>query len=343
MKLRDFINILKESSYLIALLFISDVFFIFLAWLAYPKTFHILAGIMVVFSVACIIFGMLLVWPRKLKIDKAFYDLLREPSKEHESRLIKYAGGLYNENVNYLADRLRMLNDQLNNAKMQTIDYEEFIESWTHEIKTPVSLITLVLENRKEEMSKLAFQRLEYARINISDDVERILFYARLQASHVDYCLERVSLNLCCDDVLLELDEFMAEKDVKVISRIEDVPIVSDKKALQFIIMQILVNSVKYSNEKVKSFIWLKTGLDNTRNKYYLKISDNGIGVLASDLPFIFDKGFTGDNPDRSHSTGIGLYLVKKLCDELQIEIEAESEYGKSFGIQLLFPIVEKV
>ncbi len=239
--------------------------------------------------------------------------------------------------MNYLANKLRMLNDQLEDAKQQTIDYEEFIESWVHEIKTPISLTTLVLENRKEEMSYLAHQRLEHARINISDNVEQILFYARLQASHVDCRLERLSINLCCEDVVFELQALLDEKEVTVISHMEDVPIVSDKKALQFILTQIFVNAVKYSKEESRSIISLKTGLDSMKNRYYLRISDNGIGVLNSDLPFIFDKGFTGDNSNGSHSTGIGLYLVKKLCDELQIEIEVESEYGKGFEIQLLF------
>ncbi|KYH35267.1 sensor histidine kinase GraS [Clostridium tepidiprofundi DSM 19306] len=343
MKSRDWLNILSESHPWILLLCINDVFFIFMAWLAYPKTFGLLVGIMIIFSVTSIVFGMLFISKNKEKQSKVFYDFLRDPSTEHECRLIESMGNLYKEEVKYLANKLRMQNDQLNDAKLQSLNYEEFIESWVHEIKTPISLATFVLENRKEEMSKLVYQRLEHARIDISDNVERILFYARLQASHVDYRLERVSLNLCCEDVLLELEALLEENEVKVISHMEDVPIVSDKKALQFIFTQIFVNSVKYSNKEIQSFIWLKTGLDSVKKRYYLRISDNGIGVLASDLPFIFDKGFTGDNSERSKSTGIGLYLVKKLCDELQIEIEVESEYGKNFVIQLLFPIVEEV
>ncbi|WIV13695.1 sensor histidine kinase [Proteiniborus sp. MB09-C3] len=341
MKLGDWINILKESRPWILLICISNAFFIFLAWVAYPEAFGLLVGIMIIFSIATIISGLLLVWKWQKKKDKAFYDFVREPSSEHEYGLIESVGELHKERVSYLANKLRMLNDQLDESKLQTIDYEEFIESWVHEIKTPISLLTLVLENRKEEMSELVYQRLEHARINISDDVEQILFYARLQASHVDYRLEKISLNLCCEDVQLEFQAFLDEKEVKVISQMEDVPIVSDKKALQFIFTQIFVNAVKYSNEKVDSFIWLKTGFDSIKNRYYLRISDNGVGVLDSDLPFIFDKGFTGDNTNRKQSTGIGLYLVKKLCDELQIEIEVESGYGKGFSIQLLFPIIE--
>jgi signal transduction histidine kinase len=341
MKPRDWLNILKESSLWILLIFISDAFFIFLAWAAYPETFRLLVGIMIIFSTTSIVFGMVFVWKRQAKKDKAFYDFFREPSAEYECELIESIGELHKEKVNYMANKLRMLNDQLDEAKLQSIDYEEFIESWVHEIKTPISLATLVLENRKKEMSELVYQRLEHARINISDDVEQILFYARLQASHVDYRLERITLSLCCEDVLLELQALLDEKEVKVISQMKDVPIVSDKKALQFIFTQIFVNAVKYSNEEIDSFIWLKTGFDSVKNRYYVRIYDNGIGVFNSDLAFIFDKGFTGDNSNGKKSTGIGLYLVKKLCDELQIEIEVESEYRKGFEIQFLFSIIE--
>ncbi|MFJ8064627.1 sensor histidine kinase [Psychrobacillus sp. NPDC096426] len=209
------------------------------------------------------------------------------------------------------------------------------------EIKTPTSLLNFVLQNRKEEMSELVYQRLEHAKININDHVEQILFYARLQAAHVDYKLEIISLNHSFEDVLLELQSLLDEKDVKVTSQLEDVPIVSDERALQFIFTQILVNAVKYSNVKMDSFIWLKTGFDSVKDRYYIRICDNGIGVLSSDLPFIFDKGFTGDNTNRNQSTGIGLYLVKKLCDELQIEIEVDSKYEEGFVIQFLFAKIE--
>jgi signal transduction histidine kinase len=218
MKLSDYLNILKESRPWILLLCINDIFFIFLAWTAYPETFRLLVGIMIVFSIASIILGMLYAWKGKKNQDKVFYDFFRQPSWEHEHELIKTIGELHKEKV-------------------------------------------------------------------------------------------------------------------KVVSHMEDVPIVSDKKALQFIFTQIFVNAAKYSNEKIDSFIWLKTGFDSSNNRYYLRIWDNGMGVLNSDLPFIFDKGFTGDSLSQKQSTGIGLYLVKKLCDELQIGIEVESEYGKGFAI----------
>lgn len=341
MKPRDWLSTLKLSRAWILLFCINSAFFIFLAWVAYPETFELLVGMMIIFSAVSIVLGMLLVRKSQMKKDKVIYNFLREPSPEQECRLIESIGEIHTEKVKYLANQLRMLNDQLDEVKIQSLDYEEFIEGWVHEIKTPISLLTFVLQNRKEEMSELVYQRLEHARININDNVERILFYARLQAAHIDYKLERVSLNLCCEDVLLELQSLLEEKEVKVISQMKDMPIVSDGNTLQFIFTQILVNAVKNSNEKIDSFIWLKTGFDSIKNRCYLRISDNGIGVLSSDLPFIFDKGFTGDKPNRKQSTGIGLYLVKKLCDELQIGIEVKSKHGEGFVIQFLFPKIE--
>ena len=341
MTLKDRLSILKQSRVWLLLLCINNAFFIFLAWVAYPETFELLVGMMIVFSIASIMLGMLLVWKAKTKQDKVFYKFLREPSPEQECILIQSVGEIHKEKINDLATKLRILNDQLDEVKFQSKDYEEFIESWVHEIKTPISLLNFVLQNRKDEMSELVYKRLEYAKINIHDHVEQILFYARLQATHVDYNLETISLQCCVEDVLLELQSLLDEKEVKVISHMEDVPIVSDERALQFIFTQIVVNAVKYSNENIDSVISLKTGFDSVQNRYYVRICDNGLGVLHSDLPFIFDKGFTGDNCKRKQSTGIGLYLVKKLCDELHIEIEVESKYGQGFSIQFLFPKID--
>lgn len=342
MNLKASIKLLKQIRSWIVLILINDAFFIFLAWLAYPKTFIILVGIMITFSIATIFFGMFLELKKEYTRDKGFNNFIREPSKDNEWQLVEVFGELHEKKINCMANKLRLLKEQLISAKLQALEYEEFIESWVHEIKTPISLVTLILANRKEEMSEHVYQRLEHARINISDEVEQILYYARLHAAHVDYRFERVSLGLCFEDVLLELQSLLDEKQVSVISEFGELRVVSDIKALQFIITQVIVNAVKYSKEEIKSYIWLKAGIDRDANKYYLKISDNGIGILTSDLPFIFDKGFTGKTQNGRNATGIGLYLVKKLCDELHIEIEVEAEYGKGFEIMFLFPIVDE-
>lgn len=343
MKIKDLLNLVKTTLPLIVFTCISNLFFIFLAWVAYPETFKLLVGVMIIFSISSIAFSLFFIWKKENKKDKAFYAFLKDPTEIRESRLIEIMGEMQREKISYLANIIRKLDGKLDDTKLQIVQYEEFIESWVHEIKTPISLATLVLENRKEEMSPLVYKRLEHARISINDSVERILFYARLQAAHVDYRLERILLNLCCEDVLLELAALLDENEVKLILDTQNIPIVSDKKAFEFILKQILINSVKYSNKKSNKFIQLKTGLDSITNQYFLEILDNGIGVLSSDLPFIFDKGFTGDNPNFTKSTGMGLYLVKKICDELQIKIKIWSQQDNGLKITLYFPVVEDI
>ncbi len=341
MKSKDIMNIFKNSGHWMLLMILSNAFFILMAWIAYPESFSILVNIMIAFSIFIIILGIFISQKNKIKQDEAFFNFLSELSDESESRLIETFGELHRDKINILGNKLRSYKENLEQTQLKSKEYEEFIESWVHEIKKPIALGTLILGNRKDEMSPLVHQRFDHVMINIREQVEQILFYARLQTSHVDYRLERIVLSECYDDVILDMKSMISEKNISIISYIEDIPIVSDRKTLQFIFSQILTNAVKYSKDDVERFIWLKTGFDEVQNRYYTSISDNGIGVMTSDLPFIFNKGFTGENYKESHSTGIGLYLVKKLCDEIKIDIEVESKAGEGFSIKLLFPVVK--
>lgn len=340
MRLLDWLPILQQSRHWILLLCVNSGFFIFLAWVAYPESFKLLVLTMLIFTFITILIGVLFTWKKLRKQRKTFYQFLREPSADHEAKLIQVLGDIHKEPLHDLANQLRHLYDELQEAKYQSLEYKTFIESWVHEIKTPLSLLHFILQNRKDEMSPLVYQRLDHANITIHDHVERILFYAKLQAVNVDYSLKKVSIAECFEDVLLELQSLLEEYHVSVHSEIKDIPVVSDERALHFILIQLLVNAIKYRNVDSESLIWLETGFEQAKDSYYVKVADNGVGVLQSDLPFIFDKGFTGDTSNQKHSTGMGLFLVKKLCDDLQVEIEVESKYKRGFTIQLLFPKV---
>lgn len=338
MRRLNWLHNLQQSRQWILLLCINSGFFIFLAWVAYPESFKLLVLTMLFFTFGTILIGVLVTWKKQQKQRNIFYQFLREPSTEQEAKLLQALGNTYMESLHDLANQLRHLHDVLQEVKYQSLEYETFIESWVHEIKTPLSLLHFVLQNRKDEMSPLVYQRLDHANITIHDHVERILFYAKLQAVHVDYSTKKVSIVECFEDVLLELQSLLEEQHVRVHTEIKEIPIVSDERALHFILIQLLINSIKYRNVNSESFIWIETGFEHAKNSYYVKVADNGLGILQSDLPFIFDKGFTGDANNQKQSTGMGLFLVKKLCDDLQVEVEVESEYKRGFTIQLLFP-----
>lgn len=338
MRRLNWLHNLQQSRQWILLLCINSGFFIFLAWVAYPESFKLLVLTMLFFTFGTILIGVLVTWKKQQKQRNIFYQFLREPSTEQEAKLLQALGNTYMESLHDLANQLRHLHDVLQEVKYQSLEYETFIESWVHEIKTPLSLLHFVLQNRKDEMSPLVYQRLDHANITIHDHVERILFYAKLQAVHVDYSMKKVSIVECFEDVLLELQSLLEEQHVRVHTEIKEIPVVSDERALHFILIQLLINSIKYRNVNSESFIWIETGFEHAKNSYYVKVADNGLGILQSDLPFIFDKGFTGDANNQKQSTGMGLFLVKKLCDDLQVEVEVESEYKRGFTIRLLFP-----
>lgn len=338
MRRLNWLHNLQQSRQWILLLCINSGFFIFLAWVAYPESFKLLVLTMLFFTFGTILIGVLVTWKKQQKQRNIFYQFLREPSTEQEAKLLQALGNTYMESLHDLANQLRHLHDVLQEVKYQSLEYETIIESWVHEIKTPLSLLHFVLQNRKDEMSPLVYQRLDHANITIHDHVERILFYAKLQAVHVDYSLKKVSIVECFEDVLLELQSLLEEQHVRVHTEIKEIPVVSDERALHFILIQLLINSIKYRNVNSESFIWIETGFEHAKNSYYVKVADNGLGILQSDLPFIFDKGFTGDANNQKQSTGMGLFLVKKLCDDLQVEVEVESEYKRGFTIRLLFP-----
>lgn len=322
------------------LLVICNIFFIFLAWLAYPETFCILIVLMLIFSICCVCIGLWRSALKMKKIEAAFYAFLSEPSINHEDDLVKVLDNSYAELIRKLGFYIREQERFIGESQKKALAYEEFIEAWVHEIKTPLSLATLVLDNRQDEMSELVYKRFEHIKYKITEDVDRILYYARMQSSHSDYSYESVLLSDCCETVLEELSSLIEEKNAQIVTKVGNVRIITDKKTLQFILTQIITNSLKYSNNDQKSIILLEAGISEDGRKYNLEIADNGPGVPAADLPFIFDKGFTGNHTNRKKATGIGLFLVKHFCDEMQIEIQTESAYLKGLKIILQFPLV---
>lgn len=334
MKLREIGGIIRDNLLWIVLFIGNTLLFIFLAWLAYPESFRVLLWIMVIIPLLSLGTGLLIRKRRFDKCRKTFDDFLREPGQERQQLLVEMCGDVYKDIIGEIGDKLGGLKDELTQTNSLALGYRDFIESWVHEIKTPLSLLTLVLENRKDEMSNAVFHKLEHVRADINDDIEKILYYARLHTYHSDSYLSRIDLYECFEEAAVEFESIFDEKGIILTEQIEGIPVVSDPKALRFIFSQILMNSVKYSSEDDNRWISVKTGKDNVNGRFYIKIADNGKGVHAADLPFIFDKAFSGRK-----STGMGLYLVKRICDDLKIDISVLSESGKGFEITLLFPM----
>lgn len=219
-------------------------------------------------------------------------------------------------------DKIRIASN-LDNARSDLIDYYTL---WAHQIKTPIAAMKLLLQTEENENNS----ELSLELFKIEQYVEMVLQYLRLDSDYTDFVIKKYDLdNMVRQAVRKYAKVFIQKKinlDFEPISR----SVLTDEKWFVFVIEQLLSNALKYTN-KGKISIYIQN--DNT-----LVIEDSGIGIQSEDLPRIFDKGFTGYNGriDKK-STGIGLYLCKRILSKLShtIDVESTIEKGSKFKIGL--------
>ena len=212
--------------------------------------------------------------------------------------------------------------DLISKLKKRQDDFKEYIELWIHEVKLPLASLTLM--NRKDKSTLRVLKELE-------DYVEQILYYVRCENANNDYLIKEWDLDTIIKNVALRnKDDLLALNiDFKVDNC--NLKVLTDSKWLEFIINQIVSNSIKYKKDK-DALIEI-IGKDY-KDYITITIYDNGKGISKSDLPRVFNKTFTGANgrSASSKSTGMGLYLCRELCNKLGHKIEIDSkkdEYTK--------------
>lgn len=327
------------------LIFIATCFlFSFLAWLAYPETFKVLVGLMIVFTLAMISISIFMIIRKQKIIEAAFQNFLVEANETNEEILCKVSPRTHWPFIRRIGSAIRSYQAELNEQVIELNEYENYIEGWVHEIKKPLSLMTLILDNRSDEMSPLVRQRMLHIREQMLGDVERILYFARLGAAHKDYIFESISLLAFCKQTIENHQPILDEAGFQIQFKGDETEIFSDRKGLAFILEQIIANSTKHAaHNQDHPILKFETVHDKAGNQTILHISDNGPGVYEEDLPFIFDKGFTGRRGTYTReATGMGLFLVSKMANDLAIQLDAKSELGSGLTISLLFPNVKQ-
>ena len=224
--------------------------------------------------------------------------------------------------------------ENVNTYKYLTEDYKEYIELWIHEIKLPIAASKMVIENNKNTVTKSIDEELD----KIENYTEQALFYARSNTVEKDYYIRKCYLKDIVNESIKKNKSVLIQEKITMNIHDLNIEVHTDSKWIVFILNQIIQNSVKYKKQEGTTEIELyaKQGKDNV----ILHIKDNGIGIKRSEISRIFEKGFTGTNGrlQNKKSTGIGLYLCKKLCDKLGIAIEVESDENKGTEIKLVFP-----
>ena len=221
--------------------------------------------------------------------------------------------------------------ERIGEVQRERKEYKEYIEQWIHEVKTPITAIKLICENNRCSFTRELMAELE----NINRFTEQALYYARSEHTEKDYSVREINLSDVVHGAIADNKYLLRQNNVAVTVEDVEYSIYSDDKWLRFILDQLISNAVKYrADQPALHFFAVKEN-----DSIILSVEDNGIGIPQSDLPRIFEKGFTGQNGRMIRSsTGIGLYLCRRLCDKLGIGISASSE-GKGTAISLSFRI----
>ncbi|HAT4184150.1 TPA: HAMP domain-containing histidine kinase [Clostridium perfringens] len=227
----------------------------------------------------------------------------------------------------------KAMNDEIGEFKRGINDYREYIELWVHEIKTPIATCKLLIENNESALTESIGEEV----CKLENYIDQALFYTRSNTLEKDYIIKEMSLSSCVNKVLNNNADSLIKKKVKISLGDLEKMVYSDSKWIEFILGQIISNSIKYMNKEHKE---LKIYCNENSKYVILNIEDNGAGISEKDISRVFDKGFTGENGRKfGKSTGIGLYLCKKLCKKLGLDITLISEEGKFTRVSIIFPI----
>lgn len=224
------------------------------------------------------------------------------------------------------------MNERVKYFKDEQLEYREYIETWVHEIKTPIASTKLILENDDSKLS----ERVNYEIRKVENYIDQVLYYARSSDVSKDYIIKEFDLRAVVMKSIKSNSRDFINKKIKLELKEVSGKIFSDAKWIEFIINQVIVNAIKFS-EVNKGVVEIYS--EEYENNIVLTIKDNGVGISGKDIDRVFEKGFTGENGRRfGKSTGIGLYLCKKLCRKLGLGITITSKVNEGTKVNIVFP-----
>lgn len=233
------------------------------------------------------------------------------------------------ENLQEQVNQLLIENRQLKNTiDIERKDLEEYFLLWVHQIKTPITVSDLILQKEKTpytcQLKEQMFYIREYTNMAIN--------YMKLKDRQADMDIAEVEIDKLLKSLLRKYSGLFIDKNISLDYQPIDTKIITDAKWATILIEQILANALKYTNSG-------KITLSFDRDKNALKVKDTGIGIKSEDINKIFDRGYSGFNGRiNEKSSGIGLYLVKKIAILLNIKIEVCSTVNVGSEFIICFP-----
>lgn len=221
---------------------------------------------------------------------------------------------------------LNLRNDFLAKEK----ELQEYFLIWIHQIKTPITAGKLICDGDIENEN---VKNIKKELIYIEDYTNMALSYLKMANHNTDMDISLVNLDDIINPLIKKYAILFISNNIKLEYKKLNVKVITDSKWCMVVIEQLLSNAIKYTKNGTVSISF-------NEKENYLEIKDNGIGIKDSDLPKIFDKGYSGFNGRQNQkSTGIGLFLVKQILDKLGQKVKLESKLGEGTSVKVYFNI----
>jgi len=214
-------------------------------------------------------------------------------------------------------------------------DYREYIELWVHEIKAPIASAKLVAKNNPAPATDGMLSEFE----RVEDLVAQTLFYARSNSVARDFLVRETTLQAVVNPAIRRHARAFIERRIVLEVENLELRVFTDAKWASFVVQQVLANAVAYTSDADAR---IRVEGRQAEQSVVLTIEDNGCGIPASELPRVWDKGFTGSNGRQRNvaSTGLGLYLVRKLADRIGLGVSIDSVVGQGTTVTIVFPVL---
>ena len=322
-----------RNNFLIILLFIVITAIINLMLVSFKTDIQVILGINITVIIGFILYIIYDFNRRKKFYNKFLNDLDLLDKKYLITEMIEKPN-FYEGEILYdaLYEIDKSMSEKIKEYSLSIADFKEYIELWIHEVKLPLASMNLIIHNHKELSDKKIIEQLK----RIDDDVEQVLYYVRSENAEKDYLIKETELDRTISNVAMRNKDILLENNIDFEVEVGNKKVLTDSKWLEFIVNQIVSNSIKYIRDGVEHLIKI-TAEENSKS-IFLKIYDNGIGIEKSDIPKVFDKTFTGNNGRKIEtSTGMGLYIAKQLCKKLGHKITIDSKENEYTEVSIIF------
>ncbi|MBD1383214.1 sensor histidine kinase [Metabacillus arenae] len=229
-------------------------------------------------------------------------------------------------------EQIQYYSQEIDNYKQKLDNHVQLINQSVHQLKTPLAVMQLMVQNRNDSFSASLNEELD----RLKNGLELVLYSTRLDTFERDFSVEALNLNTFVRNTTSTNKRlFIRSKIYPQIEIDQSLTIVSDEKWLTFVLMQLITNAVRYTDKEGERILFQGQVVEG---QTILEICDRGVGIPQSDLPRVFDPYFTGENGRIfQESTGMGLYLVKQVLDHLNHRIEIESVLHEGTTIRIFF------